>query len=60
MKNEEFIKLLPFETNNLIIRKTMLSDTYLLIKMDKNEEVQKFLGGIKNATFSEREKFKVI
>jgi RimJ/RimL family protein N-acetyltransferase len=57
MKNEEFIKLLPFETNNLIIRKTILSDTYLLIKMDKNEEVQKFLGGIKNATFSERKKF---
>jgi RimJ/RimL family protein N-acetyltransferase len=57
MKNEKFIKLLPFETNNLIIRKTILSDTYLLIKMDKNEEVQKFLGGIKNATFSEREKF---
>lgn len=57
MKNKEFINLLPFETNNLIIRKTVLSDTHLLIKMDKNENVQKFLGGIKNESYSKREKF---
>nr|WP_278319531.1 GNAT family N-acetyltransferase [Clostridium tepidiprofundi] len=39
------------------MRKTMLSDTQLLLKMDKSENVQMFLGGIKNTTLSEREKF---
>ena len=57
MKNEEFIKLLPLETDNLIIRKVSTKDVNLMLKMDKQESTQKYLGGIKTKTYEERLEF---
>ena len=54
MKNELFISLLPLETERLIIRKTSIEDVNMILKMDKQEETQKYLGGIKNKTREER------
>jgi ribosomal-protein-alanine N-acetyltransferase len=54
MKNKIFISLLPFETKRLIIRKTTVNDVNMLLKMDKQEKTQKYLGGIKNKTREER------
>ncbi len=51
---EEFLKLLPVETERLIIKKTTIDDINLILKMDKQEETQKFLGGIKNKSKDER------
>ena len=45
---------LPISTKRLIIRKTLLDDVNLMLKMDKQEDTQKFLGGIKNKTKDER------
>ena len=53
-QKEMFINLLPQETDRVIIRKTNISDVDLLLKMDKQEETQRFLGGIKNKTKEER------
>lgn len=57
MKNEKFISLLPLETERLIINPTSKNDIDLILKMDKQEETQKFLGGIKNKTYEERISF---
>ena len=54
MKNKIFISLLPFETERLIIRKTIVEDVDMVLKMDHQEETQKYLGGIKNKTREER------
>ena len=54
MKNKLFISLLPLETERLIIRKTSIEDVNMILKMDKQEETQKYLGGIKNKTREER------
>ena len=54
MKNRLFISLLPLETERLIIRKTSIEDIELLLKMDKQKETQKFLGGIKNKSREDR------
>ena len=54
MKNKLFISLLPFETERLIIRKTSIDDVDMILKMDKQEETQKYLGGLKNKTREER------
>lgn len=54
MKNKIFISSLPFKTKRLIIRKTAIEDVNLILKMDKQEETQKYLGGIKNKTREER------
>ena len=54
MKNKIFISLLPFNTERLIIRKTCIEDVDMILKMDKQEETQKYLGGIKNKTREER------
>ena len=54
MKKEMFLSLLPLETNRLIIRKTTLDDIDLLLKMDKQEITQMYLGGIKNMTKENR------
>ena len=54
MKNKMFISLLPFKTERLIVRKTSLEDVNMILKMDKQEETQKYLGGIKNKTKEER------
>lgn len=56
-KNELLINMLPIETDRLIIRKTSIKDVDMLLKMDKQEETQKFLGGIKSKTKEERIKF---
>ena len=57
MKNKLIISLLPFETERLIIRKISIDDVDMIIKMDKQEETQKYLGGIKNKTKEERISF---
>ena len=54
MKNEKFISLLPIETERLIIRPTSTEDIDMILKMDKQEVTQKYLGGIKNKTREER------
>lgn len=54
MKNELFISMLPLETERLVIRKTSVDDVDLILKTDKQEVTQKFLGGIKNKTKEER------
>ena len=48
---------LPIETNRLIIRKISLDDMNLILKTDKQEITQKYIGGIKNKTKEERLKF---
>ena len=53
-KNELFIDLLPLKTDRLIIRKVSIDDVDLMLKMDKQELTQKYLGGIKNKTREER------
>lgn len=57
MKNKILIELLPIETERLIIDKTTMNDINLILKMDKQEITQKFLGGIKNKTKDERIEF---
>lgn len=47
-------KIITFNTERLIIRKTKLEDVDLLLKMDKQEITQLYLGGIKNKTREER------
>ena len=49
--------LLPIKTERLTIRKITLDDVDLLLKMDKQEETQRFLGGVKNKTREERIEF---
>ena len=51
------IDYLPLETERLIIKKSTINDAYLLMKMDKQELTQKYIGGIKNKTKEERIKF---
>lgn len=48
---------LIIETDRLYIVSSSIRDADLLLKMDKQEETQKYLGGIKNKTKEEREKF---
>ena len=57
MNKEDFIKKLPLITDRLIIKRTTLEDVELLLKMDKQEVTQKYLGGIKHKTYEERIKF---
>ena len=54
MKNKNFINMLPLETERLIIRPTSLLDVDLVLKMDKQEVTQKYLGGIKQKSKEER------
>lgn len=54
MINEKMIGLLPIETERLIIRETSIKDIDLILKMDKQEDTQRYLGGIKNQTKEER------
>lgn len=57
MKNKKFISILPLKTKRLIIRPTSIEDIDLILKMDKQEITQAYLGGIKNKTREERIKF---
>ncbi len=52
--NNKFLSLLPFKMNRLIIRKISIEDVDMILKIDKQEETQKYLGGIKNKTREER------
>jgi RimJ/RimL family protein N-acetyltransferase len=45
------------QTERLIIKPTTINDIDLLLKMDKQEITQKYLGGIKNKTREERIEF---
>lgn len=54
MKNKMFISLLPIETERLLIDKTTVKDIDFILKIDKQEETQKYLGGIKNKSREER------
>ncbi len=53
-KNEKFISMLPIRTRRLILRPTSTLDVDMMLKMDKQEVTQTFLGGIKNKTREER------
>lgn len=57
MKNKLFIEILPIETERLIIKPTTKKDIDLLLKLDKQETTQQFLGGVKNKTKEERLEF---
>ena len=48
---------LPIHTDRLILRQTSRDDVDLILKMDKQESTQKFLGGIKNKSRDERIEF---
>ncbi len=56
-KNKLLIDLLPLKTERLIIKETSTKDIDMILKMDKQELTQKYLGGIKNKTKEERIKF---
>lgn len=53
----KLIDLLPINTERLILRQTCRDDVDLILKMDKQEETQKFLGGIKDKSREERIEF---
>lgn len=57
MKNKKMISLLPLKTKRLIIRPTSVDDADMILKMDKQEKTQMYLGGIKNKTRDERMNF---
>ena len=54
MKNKLFISMLPLEIERLIIRIVSTDDVDMILKMDKQEKTQFFLGGVKNKTKEER------
>lgn len=54
---DKFLSMLPIETKRLVIKKTTKDDISLIMKMDKQEETQKYLGGIKNKSLEERLEF---
>ena len=56
-KNMMFINMLPIKTDRLVIKQSSISDVEMLLKMDKQEETQEYLGGIKNKTREERIEF---
>ena len=45
-KNEKLISLLPLQTERLTIRPTSTLDIDMILKMDKQEITQMYLGGI--------------
>lgn len=57
MKNNIILNLLPIKTTRLTLKKLSLDDVDMLLKMDKQEITQKYLGGVKNKTKEERIKF---
>ena len=57
MINKIFISLLPLTTKRLMIRKISIEDLNMILKMDKQKNTQKYLGGIKNKTIEERINF---
>ncbi len=57
MKSYSFWDLFPYYTERLMLRPTTEEDLSLLLKMDSQEEVQRFLGGVKNYSEEERREF---
>lgn len=54
MKKDILVDIIPLKTERLIIRQTIVEDVDMLLKMDKQEITQRYLGGIKNKTREER------
>ena len=54
MKNKMLIDLLPIKTERLIIDKTTVKDIDFILKIDKQELTQKYLGGVKDRSRDER------
>ena len=52
-----FYELFPYYTERLYVRPTTVEDVSLLLKMDSQEETQKYLGGVKHASEPERTLF---
>lgn len=50
----KLIKLLPIVTDRLVLMQTSRDDIDLILKMDKQEDTQLFLGGIKDKSREER------
>ena len=50
-------ELLPLYTERLMLINTSIDDIDLILKMDKQESTQKYLGGIKNKSREERLEF---
>jgi len=57
MNNEILNKLLPIKTDRLIIRKISKDDVEFLLKTDKQENTQLYLGGIKDKSKEDRQLF---
>ena len=51
------LELLPIYTDRLVLKQTDVCDIDLIMKMDKQEDTQLYLGGIKNKTIDERIEF---
>lgn len=50
----KIVDYLPIRTERLVLKATDRNDIDLILKMDKQEDTQKFLGGIKNKSREER------
>lgn len=50
----KLIDVLPIFTERLVLKQTSRDDIDLILKMDKQEDTQKFLGGIKDKSREER------
>lgn len=57
MKNKKFIEFLPIKTERLIILPTTINDIELILKQDKQEKTQFYLGGIKEISREDRISF---
>ncbi len=53
----KIIDCLPLSTDRLILKQTSRDDIDLMLKMDKQDVTQKFLGGIKDKSREERIEF---
>lgn len=54
MNKDILNNFIPLYTKRLIVRKTVIDDVDLLLKLDKQEFTQLYLGGVKNKTYEER------
>lgn len=53
-------QIFPLKNNNLLLRLTVIDDASVLCKTDVNEDVQRFLGGVKNTSLENRKKIYII
>ena len=51
---DKFLSMLPIRTERLELKRTTKDDISLIMKMDNQEETQRFLGGIKDKSVEER------